>query len=71
MSLTNGAAHGSRVVDYMSRMRIESRGWKIILREIQVRVRGKWLKMTWWYVGNNSSKPLKRILLLKEGLGDG
>ena len=30
----------------MSRMRVESRGWKIILREIQVRVRGKWLKMT-------------------------
>ena len=25
----------------MSRMRVESRGWKIILREIQVRVRGK------------------------------
>ena len=30
----------------MSRMRVESRGWKIIWREIQVRVRGKWLKMT-------------------------
>ena len=57
MSLTNGAAHGSRVAGrrlyvasagLMSRMRVESqgcgfrcRGWKIILREIQVRVRGK------------------------------
>ena len=46
MSLTNGEAHGSRVADYMSRIRVESRGWEIILREIQVRVRGKCLKMT-------------------------
>ena len=44
----------------MSRMPVESHGWKIILREIQVRVRSKWLKMTGQYVGNNSSIATKK-----------